>query len=741
LSDIADAFLSTLLGDEADVALVAVGGYGRAELCPFSDLDVVLAHRGRKTADIKAVAERIWYPVWDAGVGLDHSVRTVKEALAVAADDLKASLGLLDARLVAGDPALGDELRVKAREQWRARSTRSLRTLQAAVEERHATFGEVAFLLEPELKEGRGGLRDVHALRAAAAASPVVGELDGPLRVAEEVLLRVRVELQRRVGRAQDRLVLQEQDGVAAALGHRDADDLMAMVAAAGRTIAWQSDDAWRRVSSQLSGPRGRVASHDRPLGPGLVLREGEVVLSGDADVAGDPSLPWRAAAAWTRTGAPLQRDALERLGAQSPEAPDPWPASMRDALVAVLGSGRAAVAVFEALDQQGLVARSLPDWDAVRSRPQRNAYHRFTVDRHLVETAANAAALTRAVARPDLLLVGALLHDIGKGRPEHDHTEIGIEIVGRMGARVGFAAEDVAVLQAMVRHHLLLPDVATRRDLDDPATIDHVADAVGGTEVLELLAALTVADSEATGPAAWGTWKAGLVEELVERVRRRLAGHRPAEPAPLLLDRFAPLVARRELAVEVDADGRELVVVAPDRPGLFSRVAGTLAVHGLNVREAQVASSDEGMGVEAFVVEPAFDRPVDWDRVRNDIGLALTGRLSVEARLASRARDYAALPRRAVAARPAQPRVLFDNDASASATVVEVRAPDAVGVLYRITRALADCDLDVRTAKVSTLGHEVVDAFYVRDASGAKVTDPQHLAEVERAVLAELAR
>jgi len=292
-------------------------------------------------------------------------------------------------------------------------------------------------------------------------------------------------------------------------------------------------------------------------------------------------------------------------------------------------------------------------------------------------------------------------------------------------------------VLIDMVRHHLLLPDVATRRDLDDPATVEAVAAAVGDRDRLELLAALTEADSLATGPAAWGAWKAGLVADLVTRTAGRLDGHHVSTTPSL------PTPAHRSLMAErrpiVDVQGSEVTVVAPDRPGLFCRVAGALAVHGLDVRTA-AAAADDGMAVEVFEVEPAFDRPPDWGRITSDVERALTGRLSIEARLAERARAYAGR-RRASTARPAEPRVLFDDEASATATVVEVRAPDGIGVLYRITRALADCDLDVRTAKVSTLGHEVVDAFYVTDASGAPLTDDEHRREVERAILTELRR
>jgi [protein-PII] uridylyltransferase len=723
-----------LLGDEPGVALVAVGGYGRGEMAPWSDLDVVLVHAGRK--DVREVADRIWYPIWDAGISLDHSVRTVKEALAVAGDDLKVALGLLDARVVAGDVRLGEELAGKARAQWQARAGRWLPRLRQAVAARHAEFDEVAFLLEPELKEGKGGLRDVHVLHAVALATPVVADAGAAVRAAAEVLLAARVALHRRAGRPLDRLLLQEQDAVAADLGYADADALMAAVAAAGRTIAWASDDAWARVASALAGPRGRAAGRDRPVGRGLVLRDGEVVLSAEADIDGDPSLPLRAGVAAAQAGAPLGRGVLDRLAEGTPAPPSPWPDELRDALVALLGTGRAAVPVLEALDQYGLLVHVLPEWAAVRNRPQRNAYHRFTVDRHLCETAANAAELTRRVARPDLLLVGAWLHDIGKGY-SGDHTDAGMEIVAEVGARMGFPPADVDALVAMVRHHLLLPDVASRRDLADPATVEAVATAVGDRSILELLHALAEADGLATGPSAWGSWKAGLVAELVSRTAARLAGTQHQEAPSIPTPEHLSLMAERSLLVRVDGD--TLTVIAPDRPGLFCRVAGAVALHGLDVRSAVAASSDDGMAVEVLDVVPAFDRPPDWDLLRADIERALGGRLALDARLAERARTYA--PRRPTAARPAEGRVLFDNAASATATVVEVRAPDAVGVLYRITRALAEADLDVRRAKVSTLGHEVVDAFYVVDASGRKVVDPEHLAEVERAILAALDR
>ena len=725
--------MADLLGDASGVALLAVGGYGRREMCPGSDLDVVLLHDGRK--DIKELADGIWYPIWDARISLDHSVRTAKEALAVAAEDLKVVLGLIDGRVVAGDADLGHMVVDRARSLWEKRAVGWMPDLDAQVRDRHARFGEVAFLLEPDLKEGKGGLRDVNVLRALAMAFNEIA-VDQPIVDAYQKLLTVRVELQRRAGRATDVLLLQEQDAIAEGGGWHDADALMADVAAAARVISWASDDAWLRVRNRRA--RGRWSKRRmRPTAHGFMVRGGELTLAPDADAGSDPALPLKAIAASAEADAPLGRALLDRLVAESPAPAEPWPLAMRDALVAALGMGPAAVAGFEAIDHKGLFERVLPEWQAVRSRPQRNAYHRFTVDRHLLEAAAEAAAFTRDVSRPDLLLVGALLHDIGKGFPG-DHTEAGMEIVDKIGRRMGFPPADVAVLVDLVRHHLLLPDVATRRDMDDPRTIEMVAAAVGDRTRLELLTALTEADSRATGPAAWSDWKAGLVRELSRRAAGLLAGD--TGPVPPALPTEEHRRRMRERRLDVHLDGSTLTVIAPDRPGLFCRVAGALTLHGLDVRSAAAGSSEDGMAVEVFDIESAFGRPPDADRLAADVERAVSGRLSLQSRIDERARQYSTHSRPATV-RPAEPRVLFDDDASETATVIEVRAPDGIGVLYRITRALADCDLDVRSAKVSTLGHEVVDSFYVTDSSGQRVTDAEHRAEIERAVLAELSR
>jgi len=704
-----DRWLAGLLDAETGVALVAVGGYGRRELLPRSDLDVVLLHGGRD--DIAGVADRIWYPVWDSGAKLDHAVRTVPQARRVARTDLKVALGLLSARHVAGDPGLTERLRAGALEDWRSAAPARLAELHAAHDERTRTYGELAFLLEPDLKEARGGLRDVHAIQAVAAAW--VAPAPGPrVRTAYEQILDARHALHEVTGRRLDRLVLEEQDEVARALGLLDGDVLLRMLAGAARTVAYAVDHAFRqadRLGGRLGGRRlRRRPAERRPLADGVVEQDGEVVLARPADPARDPALVLRAAAAAAQAGLPLAPRTLTRL-ADCPPLPVPWPGSARDALLALLGAGEAAVSVWEALDTEGLITSLIPDWERVRNRPQRNPLHKYTVDRHLAETAAHAAALTREVARPDLLLLAALLHDIGKGWPG-DHSITGEVVARDVGRRMGLPEPDTELVAAAVRHHLLLPVVATRRDLDDPVTVKQVAAAVPSRTLLELLHALAIADGLATGPAAWDDWKATLVADLVRRVTAVLAGQPMPGPAPLRDDQLA-LVAGGVPAATVR--GSEVTVVAPGRPDLLWRAAGVLASHRLAVRSANATSVGD-TAVTVFDVEPEYGEPPDATLVAADLRRMLQGRLDIADRLERRVR--AAVPRGAAV--PA-PRVTLVDDASETATVVEVRAHDAPGLLWRVGRALGECGLDVRAARVETLGAEVVDVFYVTDSGG----------------------
>ncbi len=735
LSDATDDFLRALYAEATkqlknadDVALIAVGGYGRRELAPFSDLDVLLVHRGVKNID--EIASLMWYPIWDAGLKLGHAVRTPKETLQICATDLDTATALVTARHLAGSELLAQEVIGSARDAWRQRGRTWLVNLHERMQERYVTSGEVAFLLEPNIKESLGGLRDIHALWWAIEAGLVLTSQDADaLKKCNETLLQVRVALHQHTNRVGDVLHLEEQIPVAAALEYTNDDALMSAIAVAGQQVAWISDEAW----SQLDPPAS-ASPIPQGIASGVTLVNGEIRLADDIDPADDPTLVLRVATAAARHHARIDRDSLNRLGERTQVWPDPWPAGASDDLVSLLLEGDAAIAVFKALDQRNLIVKVLPEWEPNRSRPQRNAYHRYTVDRHLWQTVANAAALADRVSRPDLLVLGALFHDIGKGYPG-DHTEVGVKMFATIGVRMGLSAQDIDIVTMLIQHHLLLPDIATRRDLSDDATLTMVAETVKTTLVLELLHALTEADSLATGSSAWGSWKAGLVTMLVDRVSHVLGGGDVQEVMWRLFPDAGVLemMSAQKIAVRTSPD--QITVVSPDRPGTFSRVAGVMALHGLDVLGAEAHSDEQGMAASEFRVVPPTYGPIEWQPIAADVTRVLNGELALDARLAERAATYRA-PRATTASAPAPLRVRIDNTASSNATVIEIHAPDQLGILHRITKALADCGLDIRHARVQTLGSEVVDTFYVRTSKGTKVTDIQHQSEIERAIL-----
>ncbi|OLR91664.1 [protein-PII] uridylyltransferase [Actinokineospora bangkokensis] len=722
-------------GRGGGVALLAVGGLGRRELVPFSDLDLVLAHDGRKPVD--AVAERLWYPLWNSGVGLDHSVRTVGEALDVAANDLRTALGLLDARHMAGDAEVTVRLATAAREQWRTGVRKRLGELIESVRKRWHRAGEVAHWVEPDLKHGRGGLRDLAILDALALAQ-LIDRPGQDVAAAHTLLLDTRTELRRVAGRARDVLRPQDGDEVAGALGMADRFALARALSGAGRTVAYALDVALR--STGATGPTRKVLGlvrrqpERRPLDEGVVLHGTEVALARDADPGKDPGLLLRVAAAAGRTGHPVAPIALSRLGESAPEPRAPWPAEVRQDLVALLGSGEGLTDVVEALDRTGLWARLFPEWGAVRDLPPRDAAHVWTVDRHLVQTTVNASRLVTSVSRPDLLLIGALLHDIGKGRGQ-DHSVVGAALATQVGGRLGLPAADVAVLSAMVRHHLLLPHTATRRDVQDDATVERVVQTLGGDPVLlELLHALTEADSLATGPGVWTDWKARLTAELVDRARAAMAGtplpaEEPLDDAQKALAEAVARSGRPDILVDTVDRLSTITLVAKDFPGVLSRAAGVLALNSLEVHAA-TAGSHGGAAISAFSVTPRFGSLPDPALLREQFARAVGGSLDLPEKLAAKERDYGGRAEDAP-----EPKVLwFDNEAGgpeSAAVVLELRAADRIGLLHAVADALERSGVDVLWARVATLGGSAVDSF-----SFAAGTTPGWRRAIEVAVL-----
>lgn len=711
-------------------ALVAIGGYGRQDMAPGSDLDIALVYR--EGVDVSDFAEKIWYPVWDSGLKLGHRVDTIDGLLRLAQSDIETATALLSARLIYGDEDLALELAIAGAEQWRANATENAVTLSEGVDQRHGEFGEVAFGLGPDLKNGRGGLRDVQSLRWAQATGVLAkGQTEISLDGAYEVLLRARVALHRVTGRDGDRLVLDFQDEVAEQLGYDDADLLMADVAGAARTIAWVSDAAWFWVARSIE-PRRRESDREHRL-DGIVIDGGLLSLDETAETS-DPQLLLDLAHVAATRHCYIDHDTLERLGRDVADFPHPWTPDLRRRFTDILRLGRPAISVMEAFDQVGLMSRLIPEWEPCRSKPQRNAYHRFTVDRHLLEAAAEASALVDRVERSDLLVLGALLHDIGKGYPG-DHTDVGVELISTIAPRMGFDEDDTALLVDMCRHHLLLPDVATRRDLDDRGTIRFVAEQTGTVDLLELLGALTEADSVATGPSAWGSSKAELVRTLVDRVRDVHLGARPKE---VVGGRF-PGRSERELMnrarsepneFAVDIAGSAITVVQKDRSGAFSRVAGVLALSGLDIVSAE-AHTEEGVALSRFVVR--HDQ-FDVARLQKQMVLGTSGRLALAARVSERRHTYARSFKR-TSASPVLPQVSFDNQTSSHATVIEVSCRDTIGLLYRISRSLSELGIAISTARIQTIGDRVVDAFYVTN-EGDKIIDENHISETERAIL-----
>ena len=723
----------------------------------------MLVHSDRRTGQpgrpvvVAGVADRIWYPLWDDGVRLDHAVRTVPEARAAAAADLRTALSLLDARHLAGDPSLTTELRASVLADWRGSARTRLPGLHDSVRARAERFGELAHAQAGDLKEARGGLRDLVVLQALVASWLV----DVPHRrvdAARTTLLDVRDALHAATGRATDRLGVEDQPDVAAALGLPGRTELLRTVAAAARAVALVSDVAWRRVDRLLAPDAAGQAARRRgtrpgprltPLADGVASHDGEVVLTGDATPARDPELALRVAAVAARTGDPVGPATADRLAREAAVPTVPWPASARDRLVDALGAGPGLVGVWDAYDEAGLLERLMPVWSEIRCLPSDSPVHRWTVDRHSVGAVVEASRLVRRVDRPDLLLLTALVHDLGKGASAAsgaDHSVAGQPLAVGVARDLGLGPGDAELVGLLVRHHLLLPELATTRDVADPATAAAVAAVLPDGAALDLLAALTEADARATGPAAWSPWRARLVGSLVEAVRARMTGTRavsaqtPAVPdrvAALGVDPSRPAV----VATGSEGDTHRLTTVGPDRPGLLATTAGVLALDRLVVRAATVASAD-GTAVVDWVLTRSAAEPPDPARLRAQLVRALDGSLDPGARLAARDPGPAAgVPGASGGAGagtgPVGVRVL--RDASATATVLEVRATDRPGLLFSVCAALTAAGAVVRSAHLATHGSEVVDVFYLHGRGGAPV-DAAGAEQVRAAVEAALA-
>ncbi|HEU4514401.1 MAG TPA: [protein-PII] uridylyltransferase [Nocardioidaceae bacterium] len=708
--------------DHSGVALVAVGGYGRRELAPHSDLDVVLVHT--EDAEVGVLATELWYPLWDAGANVDHAVRALSDATEAAKQDVRVALGMLDARHLAGDPAVTLRLRSALLTQWRRDARHRLPELRDMVERRVERLGELAHASVPDLKESGGGLRDATILNALVATW-LVDVPHSDLERSRQALLDVRDALHTVAGRASDRVGPEMWGDLAAAMGRGDAAAAQRRVREIGRRTTHISRLTWRRVEGVLAprpaGPRtpGPVLL---PLGGGLAETGGEVVVRRDAPVGSDPAMLLRAATLAAERSLIVSPHTVARLVRETPDLPETWPAEARDLLVRLLAAGPGVLPVWETLDETGALSRLLPEWERVRLLPHASVVHRFTVDRHLVETCIEASRLIRRVSRPDLLLVAALVHDIGKGGVQ-DHSVAGEPVAAALARRLGFDEADVAVVGALVRWHLLLADVATTRDLEDPATVEHVVARVEDPLTFDLLAALTEADARATSAKAWTSWRAGLVGDLVSRVRSALGDGAVGEPADDAAPLPVPDAVRRDSAV-VDVQvrptehGSEVTVVTGDRIGLLAAVSGALGLLRAPIRSARAWNQEE----LAFSRWDVDHEHLDPAVVRTQVEAVLDGRLDPGERLSR------------TGGRNLDPSVAVRPEASRRSTVIEVRVDDRPGVVHLVCSALAEIGLVVRSAHVATVGPQAVDVFYVQE-DGAGALGDERASEAAHAV------
>ncbi len=731
-----DALRDSSIPSEA-VALSAVGGYGRGELSPGSDIDLLILHDGRSSPEALSVfVNAILYPLWNSSRSVDHSVRTRFETHESASSDVKVALGLLDIRLIAGEAILVEGVARDAQENWIKNFSKYKDSLRQTIQERTEISGELAYLLEPDLKEARGGLRDINTLRAIARSEVVEVALDR-VAAAESLLTNVRDSLHSVSGRSRDQLLLTEQDKVAADLDFADADILMFEVARAARAVDYVMDLTWHRIEHPASKKFWRRPKQTA-LSKGIELVNGELTLESHFDIGSDPGIGLRAAALSAQRGLPLSIEACIAIAEDFTDLPRPWPRQSREDLVALIGSGAAMIKVFEALDQEGLIGRWIPEWEHVRFLPQRNVLHHHTVDRHMLETAVKAAALTRSVRRPDLLLVGALFHDIGKGFVGKDHSDYGSELIIPLARRLGFSEKDVATLSLMVKEHLLLSAVATRRDLDDPQTIASVLSRVPDPDSLELLHALSIADGEATGKAAWSTWKATLVQDLVDRCLAAMQGATAAK-RPELTEAQLRKMQSRELSIEIRTreEGYEIEIVSPDRVGLLSIVAGVLSISRMDLRSARTRTVD-GVAVMTWLVALDVHSPVpESEQLTIILQKALDGELDINAKIEERIKNFRRFP--GIPVPP--PVVTANNDIATEATILEVRMHDRPGVLYNLTKIISRFGVDIRAAIVATLGAEAFDTLYITDVQGGALSEERAktlATQIERHILTQ---
>jgi len=800
------------------LVLVAQGGYGRQEQCIHSDVDILLLFKKKVPPEAEAFIQSLLYPLWDLGLEVGHAVRSLKECISIGKIDFQVLTSLLDARFICGEALLFDDLVEEIRKQVLNRQTDRLIAWQVENNRnRHAQFGDSSYRLEPNLKEGRGGLRDYHVMLwiAKIISNPAEGrkglEDAGYLSRDEFHMLSnalafifvVRNRLHHLAGRKCDQLYFKHQIRLANELnfdekkGQKPVERFlgklhgqMEFIKQLNRTFLYEIGYA-RGLSKKRPEPEPDCA-------PGIVLRKGRLDFSSEREAALGPGLLMKIFEESARLQVPLSSHARRTLCKLLDLMDEPFIAS-RSAMEAFEGILSAQTQGFSVLNEMlttGFLQKFIPEFDGIVHRIQYDTYHLYPVDKHslrtvqtlknfrwLPETDPFYHKIIKDLSNPTLLYWAALLHDIGKGEAEGNHSAVGEHLVRNFFSRRGYSPEDVETVSFLVAEHLLLAKTATRRDTNDEETAIVCARRIKTSDRLKMLYLLTVADSMSTGPKAWNEWTGTLLRDLflktlgimekgefasseaiarVEQKKARVVAAWPASekevpgklieimsPRYLLYSsaedicdhiRLFQTLGNEEVVwkiAPINGSGtRTVTVCAKDRPGLFSKIAGIFTLHNFDILEAQVYTWRNNIALDIFKVKAPLDTLFEhekWIQAEKSLKAALSGQLDLSSALQRKLRESRHIKPPA-GIRP--DLVVVDNGSSNFFTIVEVFTHDFTGLLYGVTHALFQCGLDVWVAKISTMVDQVVDVFYVRDFDGQKIEDPAQVQKIKSAVL-----
>ena len=809
------------------LTVVATGGYGRGQLAPSSDIDLLFVRPFKQTAWGESVIEFVLHMLWDLGLKVGHATRSLAESVRLAKQDMTIRTALLEARYLWGDRNLYDELRKRFWSEV-ARGTEQdfVEAKLADRNQRHLRYGESRYLVEPNVKESKGGLRDLQTLYWIGKYLFHVEDPDDlvgynvftrdeykTFRAAEAFLWNVRCQLHYLTGREEDRLSFDVQIDMARRMGFIDDEPQRGVerFMRAYFLVAKDVGDLTRIFCAALEEQNKKRRPHLSRLLPGFLKPRTDnddfFVENGRLDAMPnafrrDPANLIRIFHLADAKDVDVHPNALRTITRSLDLITD----TLRDdpeanrLFLEILSSRRDPERALRRMNEAGVLGRFVPAFNHAVALMQFNMYHHYTVDEHLIRAVGNVAAIERGTFKEDhplasetvkriksreTLYCATLLHDVAKGLPG-DHSEVGGAIAESLCRRWGLSPADTAAVAWLVRNHLVMSDTAQRRDISDPRTVRNFVETVQSPEMLRLLLVLTVADIRAVGPGVWNGWKGQLLRELYYEAEALMTGGdaapargaRVAAAKNALLQRLADLApSARERAVSrhhdaywlafdaatferharliADADARgdplglsatsnafravtDVVVYVRDRPGLFSQLAGAIAVSGGSIVEVKAFTTTDGFALDIFTVQDADGGPFGdserMERLRQTISRTLRGEIEPHAVFAKRA------SKRRATAFHVRPRVSFDNDASTTATVMEVQGPDRPGLLYDVTRAIFDSGLSISSAMVATYGERAMDVFYVRDGFGHKVTHPEKLASVEARILDSLA-